>query len=370
VQEFADHIEATARRKTEQLDIVAQKDVAFARTTLLEEVQLIHQALPELDFEEIEIGAEFFGKTLASPLLINSMTGGATWSATLNRDLAAVAQKCGIAFAVGSQRIMLRHPESVADFAVRKFIPDGILLGNIGAVQLLEYSPERIVGLVRRIEADGLCIHLNPAQEMIQHDGHRHFRGLTDKLKEMVEILDGRVLIKESGAGLSLEALRLLKQTGARYIDISGAGGTSWTKVESYRAPNNILKSAGEIFSEWGIPTAAGIILGRNILTSDTCLVASGGIRNGLDVARAIALGADMAGIARMVLMAFLESGPEGARGFIEAVTYQLKTAMLLTGARNLKEMRNTPRMYTGLLLQWMNMPGLNEKGLPSHEDR
>jgi len=352
-----------SKRKCDHLRIVLENDVLFEQKTLLGDIQLMHQALPELNCEEIDISCQFFGKLLNAPLMITSMTGGAEYAGKLNRGLAEIAQGQRIAFAVGSQRIMLRHPEATVDFAVRKWIPDSVLLGNIGAVQLEEYPPKAIGEMVKRIDADGVCVHLNVAQELMQQEGHRHFKGILENISRLVDALGGRVLVKETGAGLSPQALQKLKDAGVRYIDVSGAGGTSWTKVEMYRAPDNILARTGQTFADWGIPTAFSVIAASKIIDDSRIIIASGGINTGLDIARAIAAGADLAGFARPVLMSFMEKGSEGANMMIETAINELRMGMLLTGAKNVAELKRVPRVYSGKLRHWLKAYGWIEQG-------
>jgi isopentenyl-diphosphate Delta-isomerase len=351
---YSDKVKATVERKNQHLRIVLENEVTHAGSTLLEHVNLHHQALPELNLSDIDIKSIFFGKELKAPLMITSMTGGADFAEKMNKGLAQAAAENGIAFAVGSQRVMLKHPEVVGHFAVRNRIPDGVLLGNIGAVQLEEYPLDTICGLVEQIDADGICVHLNPAQELMQGEGHRDFKGLVDQIARLNDKLKGKVLVKETGAGMSPKALKRLVSIGIPYIDVAGTGGTSWTRVESYRAENEELRSAGETFANWGIPTACSLIAAQSIAGEDTCIIGSGGILSGLDCARAIALGADLAGFARPVLLAFMADGIEGASNFIKRNIYELKTAMLLSGAKDLSALRSVPRTYTGGLLEWL----------------
>ena len=347
-----------SRRKSEHLQIVASQDVTHKNGTLLDNVQLLHQALPEINIDDIDLSVKFFGKQLKAPFMITSMTGGAEYAGKLNHNLAEVAQQLGIAFAVGSQRVMVRHPEVTDDFAVRSDIPDSVLLSNIGAVQLQEYSPDIITGLVKAIEADGICVHLNAGQELMQAEGHRDFTGLLDKIARLVEHLDGRVLVKETGAGMSPETLKQLDSIGVSYVDVSGAGGTSWTKVEAYRATDPELKHLGEMFSEWGVPTAFSVVAARKIMTDKTTIIGSGGIKSGMDAARCIACGADMAGFARPILLAFLDSGAQGVSELIDRYTKELKTAMLLTGSKNIAALKKAPKVYTGELKNWLDTYG------------
>ncbi len=355
-----DLVSGISRRKSEHLNIVSEREVEHRGGTLLEDVHLLHEALPELDVEDVDTTTEFFGRRLSAPLMITSMTGGAEFAERLNHGLAGVAAEKGIAFAVGSQRVMLRHPEVISHFDVRRNIPDGVLLGNIGAVQLLEHSTEAVAGLVEAIEADGLCVHLNTAQELVQAEGNRRFRGLLDGIARLLDRLDGRVLVKETGAGLSPGTLERLAAIGVRYVDVSGSGGTSWTRVESYRASNGPLKNVGETLGDWGIPTAVSTLAARSILGEEGCIVASGGIRHGLDIARALALGADLAGVARPALLAFLKGGRQAAMEYITMLITELRTVMVLTESGVAADLRNAPRVITGRLRQWCSALGLS----------
>jgi isopentenyl-diphosphate delta-isomerase len=221
-----------------------------------------------------------------------------------------------------------------------------VLLGNIGAVQLEEYPVETIVDLVDQMEADGICVHLNPAQELVQNEGHRRFKGLMNSIEHLLEKMQGKVLIKETGAGLSPQTAEKLRSLGVRYVDISGAGGTSWTKVEMYRANQGVLRRIGETFSNWG---------------NQTRIIASGGIENGLDAARAIAIGADIAGFARSVLVSFLNGGTDGASEYIDRIKQELRIAMLLTGSANLEQLSAAPHVCTGKLREWLQYYGWSE---------
>jgi len=344
-----------SRRKSEHLRIVADSDVSHGETTLLEEVRLLHDALPELDESDLKYSVDFFGKTLRLPFMITSMTGGAEYAESLNHGLARVAEETGIAFAVGSQRVMLNEPEITPQFAVRRVIPTGVLLGNIGAVQLIEESTDTVAGLAEAIDADGMCVHLNPAQELVQVEGNRHFNGLLDGIARLLERMDGRVLVKETGAGMSPKALARLKSIGVQVVDVAGAGGTSWTKVESYRTSNGPLQRSGAVFADWGVPTAVSVIAARRVLGEQATVIASGGIMNGLDAARSIALGANIAGTARAVLLEFLEHGHAGAVQFIETLAHELRMAMLLTGSEDLNALRSAPRIVGQQLQEYVN---------------
>lgn len=342
------------KRKAEHLRLVREDSVLHSQPTLLSDIRLVHQALPELNLADIDLSAELFGKTLSLPLMITGMTGGTDYAGELNRGLASLAASQGIAFAVGSQRVLWRHEHLLADFAMRPLIGDGVLLGNIGAAQLLTEPLERIVELVGMIEADGLCLHLNPAQELVQEEGDRSFRGIREKITELNERLEGRLLVKETGAGLSPETLLKLRASGVHCVDVSGSGGTSWTRVEQQRAVSERSRRLGRSIGDWGVPTAFSIIAARRVLGPDATVIGSGGIRDGLDVARVIAAGADIAGFARSVLLQFMDHGSEGAAEWIGQLADELRSVMLLCGARNCSELKDVPRVYTGELKDWL----------------
>jgi isopentenyl-diphosphate delta-isomerase len=351
----------TVRRKSDHLRIVSDMNVLHSGTTLLEDVTLVHQAIPGFDLGDIDMSTSFFGKKLAAPLMITSMTGGAEFSEEMNRGLALAAAREGVAFAVGSQRVMLRHPEVAGHFRVRKYIPDGVLLGNIGAVQLDEYPVDAVCELVDQIEADGICVHLNIAQELVQSEGQRKFSGILDGIARLVEKLPDSVLVKETGAGLSPEAAEKLNSIGVKYIDVSGSGGTSWTKVEMFRANPGLLKQIGETFSDWGVPTAVSVVAARRSFRNRGTIIASGGITNGLEIAKAMALGGDIGGIARPVLLSFLDGGTDGACGYLTRIKEELRIAMLLTGSANVAAMKSTRHICTGRLREWLLSLGWSE---------
>ncbi len=354
------------RRKGDHLRIVAQMDVEHSGGTLLSDVRLLHQALPEVNLNDIDMSSTFFGKKIAAPLMITSMTGGAKYAKRLNRSLAEVANLHKIPFSVGSQRVMLSHPHLYQDFLVRSDMPDAVLLGNIGGVQLVEYSIDEIVELQKRIEADGMCVHLNAAQELIQGDeGQQTFAGVVDQIARLVDRLDGKVLVKETGAGLSVETLEKLKSAGVPYVDVSGAGGTSWTKVERHRASMLEHQGLGELFGDWGLPTAFCVVAARKVLGDDATVISAGGIRDGLDVARSIALGANLAGFARPVLLQYLDKGAEQVSVWLQGIEAELRAAMFLSGSRTVEDLRNAPKVISGELKNtWLAAYGWDTKEL------
>jgi isopentenyl-diphosphate delta-isomerase len=343
-----------AQRKADHLDLCATDEVAYReRTTLLECVRLVHQSLPDLHLDEdIDTSVELFGKKLRAPILIAGMTGGHERAAEVNHTLAAIANERGYAFGLGSQRAMQKDPNSSWTFQVRESAPDVLLFGNVGVVQARDTSTAGIRELVGSVGADALCVHMNPAMELIQPGGDRDFRGGTDTYKRLVHELDLPIIAKETGNGVSAQTARKLHDVGVRHVDVSGAGGTSWVGVETLRAEGQI-RDLGERLWDWGVPTAASVHL---VTQQGMTAFATGGMRSGVDIARAIALGASMGGIARNVFKAFTEGGRQGAEEFLTGVERELRAVMLLSGARNLQELRSAPRIITGELRQWMEL--------------
>jgi isopentenyl-diphosphate delta-isomerase len=274
----------------------------------LERYRFTHCCLPELNRREIDLTTTFLGKSLGAPLLISSMTGGTQQAKTINFRLAEVAQQYKLAMGVGSQRVAVENPQVADTFAVRSLAPDILLLANLGAVQLnYSYGLDECLRVVELLEADALILHLNPLQECIQPNGDTNFRGLIDKIHNLCSKIPVPVIAKEVGNGISAAMAQKLIEAGVSAIDVAGAGGTSWAKVESERALNEQQRRLGLTFADWGLPTAECIVDIRAIAPKMP-LIASGGLRNGLDVAKAIALGADLGGLAWPFLQAAAES--------------------------------------------------------------
>lgn len=342
------------RRKTEHLEVAASGAADFAeRTTLLEEVHLVHQALPELAADDVALGVELAGRRLAAPLVVTGMTGGAEEAAAINRDLARAAMRAGVAFGVGSQRAMAEHPELEATFVVRDVAPDVVLLGNVGVVQAAALGPARVAELARRIGADAMAIHLNPAQEMIQARGDRDFRGAVDTIARLVDALPCPVIVKETGCGLSRQAAAALRRAGVDTVDVAGAGGTSWVAVEARRAAVGSAAAAlGAELWDWGLPTAVAI---RACRAEGLTVIASGGLRSGLDVARALALGARCGGMAAPVLRAQRAGGEDGAAALLAQVVASIRTVALLTGCADAAALERAPRHLGPRLRGWLD---------------
>ncbi|MFW2389923.1 MAG: type 2 isopentenyl-diphosphate Delta-isomerase [Polyangiales bacterium] len=340
------------RRKAEHLDLCATDEVAFRkRTTLLECVRLMHQSLPETSYDSVDTRARLLGKELRAPILIAAMTGGHERAAEINQALASIANELGYAFGLGSQRAMQKRPETSWTYQVREHAPDTLILGNVGVVQARDMSTDEISELLAEVGADAICIHMNPAMELVQSGGDRDFTGGLGTFQRLWAELDVPVIAKETGNGISREVAGRLRAIGIRHADTSGAGGTSWVGVETLRAEGD-GQALGEALWDWGIPTAASV---RYCVEAGMTTIATGGIRSGMDVARAIALGASCAGIARNVYQAYLQGGLDGARAFLQGVERELRSVMLLCGARTIEDLQAAPRVITGELRDWVD---------------
>ena len=341
-----------SQRKTDHLDLATTGDVAFrTTTTLFECVRLVHNALPELSLEEIDLSVRVLGKRLKAPLLIAAMTGGTERAARINAELASIAEERGYAFGLGSQRAMHVDPGVAPSYQVREVAPSALLLGNIGAVQAVGMSRDQIQELVSTVGADALCVHLDAAMEIVQPEGDRDFRGVVERLARLVQELPVPVVVKETGCGLSRSVGARLRAAGVRHADVSGAGGTSWVAIEGQRVPKTRM-NLGKAFREWGIPTAASVacLADQGYKT----LFATGGIHDGLEVAKALALGATAAGIARPVLQRLENGGRAAALEFLAGIEGELRAAMLLVGARAPADLRQVHRVIVGELRDWL----------------
>lgn len=335
-----EQVAVTQSRKADHLRVCLEEDVQFHQiTTGLERYRFTHCCLPELDYTDIDLSTSFLGKTLAAPLLISSMTGGTDLAHLINYRLAALAQDYGIAMGVGSQRVAIENPQVVSSFAVRSVAPDILLFANLGAVQLnYSYGLEECQRVVDWLEADALILHLNPLQESVQTRGDTSFRGLLTKITKLCQSLPVPVIAKEVGNGISASMAQKLIEAGVNAIDVAGAGGTSWARVESERASDLRQRRLGQTFADWGIPTAECITAVRAI-SPNVPLIASGGLRNGLDVAKTIALGADLAGLALPFLQAAAES-EAALQNLAEALIAEITTVLFCTGSATLAELR------------------------------
>ncbi len=324
---------AIARRKAEHIRIALEEDVAFRWSAGFDGYRFVHQALPELDMAAIDLGATFLGKRLRAPLLISCMTGGTEEALRINLNLAAAAQRAGMALGLGSLRVALEHPELAGSFQVRAVAPDVLLLANLGAVQLnYGYGVDECRRAMEIAGADALVLHLNPIQEALQGGGNTNFAGLKAKIAAVAAQIP--VVIKEVGFGVLGEVARWAAEAGIVAVDVAGAGGTSWSKVEAHFVAGSRQKRIAHTFAEWGIPTVESLLAARRAAPG-LPLIASGGVRSGLDVAKAIALGANLAGVALPFLKAAVVSA-EAVAEVIADLEEELRIAMFGVGAADL----------------------------------
>ena len=332
-------------RKEHHLDICLDDERypdPAAGGTSLDEVRLVHRALPELDYAAIDTAQRFLRARLRLPLLISCMTGGSGRGRSANRALAEAAQRAGVAVGVGSIRPLLRDPDTFADFHVKPHAPDVPVLANLGAVQLRDLGAAALRPLLERLEVQGLVVHLNAGQELFQPGGDRDFRGLLEAIAGAVAGCGVPVLVKETGFGIGPAEIRLLLGYGVRYVDVAGSGGTNWIAVEGERLAAAERRSA-RAFADWGLPT--GVLLAA--LGGDEAgrVIASGGLRNGVQLAKALALGAGLGAMALPFIRAVMAGGSDGALALIGRIEHELRTAMTLCGAPSLAALRRAPLM-------------------------
>jgi isopentenyl-diphosphate delta-isomerase len=329
-------------RKAEHIHLALDPEMQ-TRRSFFDDYRLEHRALPEIDYGEIGIASTFLGRPLRAPLLISCMTGGTGAAARLNHNLAIAAEACGIAIGIGSQRKALEDPTTAETFRIRPHAPSVPILANLGAVQLnYGYGLDECRAAVAMIDADALVLHLNPLQEVIQPEGQRNFSGLLDKIEGIASGLEVPVIVKEIGCGISRAVAEALLQVGVRIVDSAGAGGTSWARIEAARAADEPL---GELFGDWGIPTVLAIEQLRGL--PGLTIIGSGGVRHGVDAAKAIAAGADLVGMAYR----FLRAADVSADAVVEEVgrvVEGLRMSMFCVGARSLGDLRRARLLHVG----------------------
>lgn len=340
-----DRVDGTSSRKADHVRINLEEDVASKGVASgFERYRFVNCALPEIDLAQVDTSAGIFGRTLAAPLLISCMTGGTPQAKSINHTLARVAQEQGLAMGLGSGRALLEQPELLDTFDVRCVAPDALLFANLGAVQLNKgYGVRDCRRLLDLLRADALVLHLNAIQEAVQPEGDTCFSGLLEKIAAVCAALDAPVIVKEVGWGIAPDTVRRLFDAGVAAVDLAGAGGTSWSEVERHRIVDSWRSNVAKEFAGWGIPTAEALCAARRVESRGT-IIASGGIRSGLDLVKAIALGADLAGVAGPFLRA-ASGGYDAATDLAREFVQVLRVAMFGLGAPTLADLRNTKRI-------------------------
>jgi len=353
----------TRRRKADHIDICLEEDVqARTVTTGFEDVHFVHRALPEINREEIDLKIKVFNHEFSAPIIVGAMTGGTAKAEKINAAIAKAVEQLGLGMGLGSQRAAIENPKLEKTFSIaRKNAPTAFLIANLGGPQLVQgYGLKEARKAVEMIEANALAIHLNPLQEAIQPEGETKFKGLTEKIGEIAAELDVPVIVKETGAGIAAEEAKKLESVGVKGIDVAGAGGTSWAAVEYYRAKkakNSFLERLGEAFWDWGIPTAVSLV--EVVQSVSIPVIASGGIRDGVQAAKALALGASLSSLSSPILKQAVK-GPEEVKKTLEHIIEELRNAMFLVGADSIEKLRNVPLIITGKSLEWLRLRGFN----------
>lgn len=335
----------TVARKAQHVDLVVRKNVTFrSKSTGLDAWEFVHNALPEIDLTDVDTSTTFLHHALRAPLMVSCMTGGYAGALRINRDIATACGHAGIAMGVGSQRQALEDSTYHRTFAAAREAAPGIpIVGNIGAAEVATMRDAiAVLRLIELITADAFAVHLNPLQELLQPEGTPHFRGVLDGIALLVKELPVPVIVKEIGAGLSPDVVRRLLDAGVRYIDVAGAGGTSWAGVELLRESGTY---SADTFWDWGIPTATAVREAAALRTPELpfTLIASGGITSAMDVARSIALGADLAASARPMLKELKRGGRPALERMLDGWIRDLRGIMFLTGARSIADLRTRP---------------------------
>lgn len=353
----------TGKRKEDHIRIcLEQKAQAKNVTAGFEDAQLVHRALPEVNKEKINLSTTFLGKKFNAPIIVGAMTGGTEQAIHINASIAQAVEKLGLGMGVGSQRAAIENQKLEETFAVaRKMAPNAFLIANIGGIQLVHgYGLKEVKKIVEMIDADAVAIHLNALQEAVQPEGQTNFKGVLARIGEIASALDTPVIVKETGAGISAEDAKALENAGVKAIDVGGVGGTSFAAVEYYRSStkeNMVQNFLGEAFWDWGIPTAISLI--ETVQTVKLPVIASGGIRSGTDIAKALALNASLASISQPILQTAVKSAKE-TEDKLSCLIEELRNALFLVGAEKLSDLSKTPVVITGKTGEWLQARGFN----------
>ncbi|UCE44521.1 MAG: type 2 isopentenyl-diphosphate Delta-isomerase, partial [Candidatus Bathyarchaeota archaeon] len=353
----------TEERKSDHLKIGLRKNVkAKQMSTGFEDIYLVHKALPEIEREKINLSTIIFDHKFSAPLVVGAMTGGVREATEINRAIAEAVEESGLGMGVGSQRAAIEDPGRENTFAVtREKAPTAFLMANIGGPQLVRgYGAKEAKKAIDMIDANALAIHLNPLQETIQLEGETNYRGILKKIGEIAEAVDVPVIVKETGAGISAEEAEMLEAAGIAGIDVAGVGGTSWAAVEYHRAKRDrdeLRQRLGKAFWDWGIPTVASLV--ETVQSVNVPVIASGGVRSGIDVAKALSLGASLTSIALPILPLATE-GEEEVKKELQLVLEELRSTMFLVGAGSVEGMKGAPAVITGKTAEWLRMRGFH----------
>lgn len=348
----------TKERKSEHIEICLNEDIDINTTGFehvnFKDVDIVHSALPEVDFDDVDISCQFMGRMFDSPILISCMTGGTELAEKINKNLARAAEACNIPMGVGSQRVALENKNAEKTFRVKEVAPHIFLIGNLGAVSFNNgYSVDDAKRAIEMINANALALHLNPLQEASQPEGDVNWEGCIDNIRNVCESVDKPVIVKEVGEGISREVGMQIERAGAAAIDVAGVGGTSWSLIESYRSKSDL----GKKFRGWGVPTAISLV---EVMESvDIPVIASGGMRNGVDAAKAIALGTDLVGFALPFLKCATISSDDVVKK-IQEIEREIKTAVFLSGSKTLNQMKKKPVVITGKTKEWLELRGID----------
>jgi isopentenyl-diphosphate delta-isomerase len=352
--------EKTGKRKVDHIRIcLDQKAQARNVTAGFEDVQLVHRALPEINKSKINLSTSFLSKKFKAPIIVGAMTGGAEEATSINASIAEAVEKLGLGMGLGSQRAAIENKSLEKTYRIaREKAPNAFLIANVGGVQLVHgYSVKEVKKIVEMIDANAVAFHLNALQEAVQPEGQTNFQGVLSKIGEITGELDVPVIVKETGAGISSEDAKALEKAGVKAIDVGGVGGTSFAAVEYYRSTKEKDVYLGEAFWDWGIPTAVSLV--ENAQTVKLPLIASGGIRSGTDIAKALALGVSLASVSQPILETAVKGAKE-TEAKLSCLIEELRNVMFLVGAENLKDLTKSPVVITGKTAQWLQVRGFN----------